>query len=192
MMDYRNSYEIIFGSSAELVSLVNTKLDKGYVLVGGVVSLGGVLCQAVARPGRRSPVCPPQKPVSEPPTITACARGVIAKKVAGLIGQFYLQKNQNDYEKAEAEITDLRISKVEVAGKTVTITAARIGKLIGKRGTNVDALGKFLGMEVKMIEDDLYNHLIPVPEMTDREKADEEAMLEFYQNEFEDGIGPDS
>jgi ribosomal protein S3 len=46
---------------------------------------------------------------------------------------------------------------------SITITTERPGILIGKRGTNIDALEKFLGTKVKIIEDQdpLYHYLIP-------------------------------
>lgn len=85
------------------------------------------------------------------------------KIVAQQIGEFYLRKNNGDYVKTEKELTDLRISKIEVNEKTVTITAAHVGLFIGRKGENIDNLVKYLKMQVKVIEDadSLYYALIP-------------------------------
>jgi ribosomal protein S3 len=99
------------------------------------------------------------------------------KEVARKIGQYYLQKARDRIEttydiipqynsshaKAEAEICRLGISKIEVEGNIVTITAARVGLLIGVRGRNIDALNKFLNMDIRVIEDtnSLNDYLIP-------------------------------
>ena len=87
------------------------------------------------------------------------------KDIASKIGAFYLRKNNGDYTATEKEIVDLRIMKIEVAvNKAVVITIGRPGLLIGKRGTNVDALSKFLQTEIKIIEDmdNLHSWLVPV------------------------------
>jgi ribosomal protein S3 len=90
------------------------------------------------------------------------------KGMAAAIGAYYLQKNNGDYVATEKEITSMRISAIAVDStlphsKVVSITTERPGLLIGKRGTNIDALEKFLGHKVKVIEDrdPLYNYLIP-------------------------------
>jgi len=89
-------------------------------------------------------------------------------EAASAIGAFYLQKNNGDYEAAKREITDLHISKIEVDdklphSKTIIITAARVGMLIGRRAINYEALEKFLGTKIKVIEDEdaLCDYLIP-------------------------------
>ena len=85
------------------------------------------------------------------------------KEAAAAIGAFYLQKNNGDYIATEKEITAMRISKIEVIKKAIHITVARPGLLIGKRGTNIDALETFLDTKIHIIEelDPLYNYLIP-------------------------------
>lgn len=77
----------------------------------------------------------------------------VIREVAKNIGTFYLQKNNGDYEKTEMELLHLLISKIEMKGSDVVITTARPGLLIGKRGTNIDALTKHLKSEVRIIED---------------------------------------
>lgn len=87
------------------------------------------------------------------------------KDVASRIGQFYLEKNHGDYKAAEKEITDLRISEITVVNNIASITTARPGLLIGKKGTNIDALNKYLQAEIRIIEDKvpLCYFLIPYP-----------------------------
>ncbi len=83
------------------------------------------------------------------------------------IGKFYLKKHEGDYAKAEKELSDLRLTKIEIQGDKLCITAGRVGMLIGKRGTNVDALSKHIAdtmfMKVHVIEDTdcLYDYIIP-------------------------------
>jgi predicted RNA-binding protein Jag len=88
------------------------------------------------------------------------------KDVAQRIGQFYLRKNDGDYKATQEEILKLRISKLEITDKGVAITTERPGILIGKRGTNIDALSSFLAMEVRIIEDrdPLITYLLPFEE----------------------------
>lgn len=86
------------------------------------------------------------------------------KEAARKIGEFYLQKNNRDFKATEKEIMDLRISKVRaLENKTIEITTERPGLLIGRRGTNIDALTKFLDVHVKIIEerDPITYYLIP-------------------------------
>lgn len=87
------------------------------------------------------------------------------KKVAAKIGQFYLIKNNGDYEATAKEIDSLRISKIEVEEDKVVIVSPRVGLLIGKRATNIERLAKFLEVEVKLLEDmdNLYDYLVPRP-----------------------------
>lgn len=100
------------------------------------------------------------------------------KEIAKSIGQFYLQKNNGDYIATEKEVLRLQIKKIEFlirenpAGEQIheaIITAGRVGLLIGKRGTNIDALTKHLGMKVKIMEDNdpLESYLIPYEPVDD-------------------------
>jgi hypothetical protein len=76
-------------------------------------------------------------------------------EVATKLGQFYLNKNGGDYAKATDEIYRLHIKSIVIAeDDAVIITAGRLGLLIGKRGTNIDAISKFFnGRVFKLIED---------------------------------------
>jgi len=91
--------------------------------------------------------------------------------ISGLIGQFYLHKNNDDYEKAGDEVKNLFITDIQVDETTVSITCSRLGLLIGKRGENIGNLEKFLNKKVKIFEakDNLLNYLIPYPPMEDSE-----------------------
>lgn len=88
------------------------------------------------------------------------------KDVARDIGQFYLKKNNGDYKATAQEVLALRISKIEVANGEVSITTGRPGLLIGKRGTNIDALSHHLKVKIKIIEDidHLSFYLVPYEE----------------------------
>jgi ribosomal protein S3 len=85
-------------------------------------------------------------------------------EMARRIGLFYLQKNNQDYEKTEKELTDLRISKIEIDVKGVVfITLARVGLFIGRKGENIEKLNRFLKSDVRIVEDmdSIYEALIP-------------------------------
>lgn len=93
------------------------------------------------------------------------------REMASNIGQYYLKKNSGDYVSTEREIMSLQISKIEVDDTLpnlveVSITTARPGLLIGKRGINIDALTHYLGTKVKIIEekDPLSSWLLPYHE----------------------------
>jgi hypothetical protein len=87
------------------------------------------------------------------------------KEVASLIGEFYLRKNDGDYDETADEIDALRIKEIVLEGNVVHIHTLRPGLLIGRRGTNIDALVKFLERDVKVheVQDDILNWLIPNP-----------------------------
>lgn len=182
---YSNRYEILSAvHPAGLATLVNEKLDKGGILVGGVQLNGGIFYQAVARPGLLRPKR------SCPAIVEAEAAFPAWKIVASKIGAFYLQKHNMDYDKTAAAIECLRISKVEVAGNAVSITTARPGILIGPRGKNVDALTAYLGMEVKIIEDrdPLLEYLIPEPpEPTDAYDKEMDDLYDQFEGGSQDG-----
>lgn len=72
-------------------------------------------------------------------------------EVLNKIASFYMKKHNND-EKAAEEIVSLRLTKVEVVGPEVHIHAECVGRLIGKRGENIDNLTKYLGCPVKIFE----------------------------------------
>lgn len=104
------------------------------------------------------------------------------KSVLDKIGEFYLKKNNGDYEKAEGEVISLRITNVKVCTRfeyavdnhynnpnrflafintnkdklqeeIVVITLARVGAIIGKRGDNIEKLSAHLNTHVLIIED---------------------------------------
>lgn len=103
------------------------------------------------------------------------------------IGQFYLQKLEGDYTLATQAVVDLQISKLEVreSDGSLAITTARPGLLIGVRGKNIDALTKYLGVHVKIIEepDPLIHYLIPHEPPDPDEIAYEKAMDELYKED---------
>ena len=62
------------------------------------------------------------------------------------IADFYLQKNNNNYEAAEKEVQTLKIRDLKLDGRTGTLTicTSRPGLLIGHKGINIDNLHSFL------------------------------------------------
>ncbi len=83
--------------------------------------------------------------------------------IAQKIGEFFLEQSGKDYEVAEETIRNIWISKIELVDGVVVITAVRVGLLIGKRGETIDALTKYLGlnMKVKIVEDALLGWIMP-------------------------------
>jgi predicted PilT family ATPase len=76
-----------------------------------------------------------------------------AREPAMKIGQFYLDKNNGDYKKTvEEEIPFLGITDVQEDAESITIFTSRPGKIIGRRGENIDALEKYLGKKIKVVE----------------------------------------
>ncbi len=94
------------------------------------------------------------------------------REIAGKIGEYYLNKFQGDRIATINHILDLRIVGIEVelesivvkigptgevvlgesTTKRVVITTERPELLIGKRGENVDGLGKFLKTAIRVVE----------------------------------------
>ena len=72
--------------------------------------------------------------------------------VAREIGYFY-EKKHNDQKEALSEIRMVDITNIEVNEDVVTISTTRPGILIGKRGSNIEALQKHLKekLEIKSI-----------------------------------------
>jgi hypothetical protein len=81
------------------------------------------------------------KPATTPEVNAVCLR----------IGTFYRNKFGNN-DKALQEVESLGISNIDIVNGYLEITLLRPGKLIGVRGKNIDELGTFLGMNVKIIE----------------------------------------
>jgi ribosomal protein S3 len=89
------------------------------------------------------------------------------REIARKIGQFYLEKNNKDYEATAKEIDALRISEIRFeTPDAVTIVTGRPGLLVGRRGMTIDALTKFLQIKIRIVEDrdPLWCHIIPVKE----------------------------
>lgn len=86
-------------------------------------------------------------------------------EAAANIGQFYLRKNNGDYEKTADEIMRLCITDVSVAEDVVTVTTKRPGLLIGMRGERVGQLEDFLNQKIKIVETEgsAVDYLIPEP-----------------------------
>ncbi len=105
-------------------------------------------------------------------------RNIETQAIAAEIGNFFLENNNHDYEKTEKQILGIGITKLEVVGCSkdgeqwyeATITTNRPGLLIGRRGTTVDALIKYLRerhgekfqLTIKEDEDNLHYHLVPI------------------------------
>src|SRR5688572_16565788 len=87
-------------------------------------------------------------------------------EIAKKIGEYYLQKNNQDYDEAGLELLKLGITQISISDTEITIEVARPGLLIGKRAENIDKLTKYLNCKVKIIEavDYIYNYIIPYPE----------------------------
>lgn len=87
------------------------------------------------------------------------------KNICQKIGQFYLNKCNGDHKAAQSELCHLIITDVSIPtdGNLVIIKAVRVGMLIGKRGSNIDALEKFLKVPIKVIEEQesVYNWILP-------------------------------
>tara|TARA_R110000868_G_scaffold371774_1_gene635528 strand:- start:435 stop:755 length:321 start_codon:yes stop_codon:yes gene_type:complete len=82
------------------------------------------------------------------------------------ITDYFFKKNNGDYEKTKKEIESISIQDIEIDGNQLIIHTARPGLLIGKRGSNIDALSMFLGMKVRIEESFSWtDQLIPVDAM---------------------------
>jgi KH domain len=99
------------------------------------------------------------------------------REVARKIGSFYLAKNKGNYSAAQDEIVSLLISEVKVeysskepVGTTVVIVTGRPGRIIGKRGSNIDELCKYFApTKIKIVEeqDPLIGWLVPIEHLED-------------------------
>ena len=88
------------------------------------------------------------------------------REIAAMIGEFYRRKNNGDFLACQKELESLRITDIELGyDDAIVIHTSRPGVLIGKRGTNIDALIKFLGVEVRIVESDNWlDYLVPYAE----------------------------
>ena len=86
-------------------------------------------------------------------------------EVCKKIGQFYLNKNEGNYENAATEILRLGFTSVIATPDVVVVELCRPGLFIGKRGENVDKLSAFLGKKIHIIEaESITDFIIPRPE----------------------------
>jgi len=92
-----------------------------------------------------------------------------AIEVASNIGQFFLQKNNCDYEKTAEEINKIGFTKVAVVDNKVCVVVKRPGMLIGRRGEIVNSLEKWLSVKLKIEETEPSetDFLIPSPAYQD-------------------------
>lgn len=77
------------------------------------------------------------------------------------IGQFFLKRNNGDYEKTNEQISRLGIQDIEAQ---LVIKTSRPGCLIGGRGQQITDLEEFLGMKIKIEEENAVQDLILVYE----------------------------
>lgn len=89
------------------------------------------------------------------------------KEICEKIGQFYLQKNNGDYNQTEAEILMLGIQNIFENNTSVTIILGQPGRLIGPRGKNIEDLQKYLKKDIRIFESSIPNindFLVPIKE----------------------------
>lgn len=105
------------------------------------------------------------------------------------VGEFYLQKNNGDREKAEEEILRCEFLNMELIRGELYLYTSRPGVVIGKRGQNIDDLASFIGMPIKIIEENNINHFIIPPEDDgwdlEAEQAAYDAMAKAIHEEYE-------
>lgn len=77
----------------------------------------------------------------------------LIRMFAQRIGEFYLAKNDGDYEKCADELALLHITDLAVTDDFVIITTGRPGLLIGNRGENISRLEACLEKQIKIVED---------------------------------------
>lgn len=85
------------------------------------------------------------------------------KEIAQRIGQFFLERNSYDYNKTARFLESMRITEILVRDKEITIKLSRPGLIIGRKGTVIDALSKYLNMHVRIeeVQQHLYDFLVP-------------------------------
>lgn len=100
------------------------------------------------------------------------------RQAAQQIGQFYLQKNKNDYKKTEQEILSLGITKIDTPDEnTICIHLSRPGLFIGCKGQNLENLEKFINKKIKIYEENNILDLI-VPYQEDDDYLEFEYLME--------------
>lgn len=76
------------------------------------------------------------------------------QKIISGIGQFFLNKNDQDFKKTEQQLLAMHITDIYPLTNRVIIVLRRPGLIIGKRGQTVEELKNFLGLsEIIIIED---------------------------------------
>jgi ribosomal protein S3 len=90
-------------------------------------------------------------------------------ELAEQIGQFYLQRNNGDYEKTADEISKLRIAEIIPIGITMAvIKTSRVGLMIGKRGEDIKHLEAFVNRKLFLVEhQNIEDWIIPQKEEHD-------------------------
>lgn len=115
------------------------------------------------------------------PSIFTPEQRWIAKK----IGEFYLDKNNGDHEKANEEISRVRFNHVEFLNDNrVLLEVSRPGILIGKRGENIEKLQEFLGhkLYIKETVEHIMDHMYVYPV-----EDDYDAFLDLIMEEDDNG-----
>ena len=73
--------------------------------------------------------------------------------IATLIGLFFLEKNEHNYEKTATEIQTMGICDVsENSDGSILIKTSRPGLLIGRKGTTIEGLSKFIKRKIDIEE----------------------------------------
>jgi ribosomal protein S3 len=88
------------------------------------------------------------------------------KQIAADIGEFYLQKNNADYEATRKEIKDIGFDNIAVISPNkIKITVRRPGLFIGKRNKNIVKLETYLRRRivVKETRECVEDYIIPQP-----------------------------
>ena len=75
-----------------------------------------------------------------------------AEEIGYAISSFYLNKNNQSYSAAQKDVENLKITNITIENDVVTISIARPGLLIGRKGENIDALEKHLDKKIKIVE----------------------------------------
>ena len=91
-----------------------------------------------------------------------------SRELAARIGQYYLAKNNGDYDKTRSDIELLKITEVLSVGSDIAvIKTGRPSMLIGKRGDNIDQLSAYLGKRIYIYENPecIEDYLIPQPKI---------------------------
>lgn len=75
------------------------------------------------------------------------------KEIARKIGYFLYKKHNQDTSEAIIELRLYNITDIMYINNIIHILVGRPGMLIGKRGENIEQLGKYLDYEINIVED---------------------------------------